>query len=239
MAGRRKQMASLVYRETFDEGPGGWLGWGFHGPEPLELKNSIVTSWSPWWIDYNHAPPGGGYLHLPFVLYTHGPLDEPNAKAGGPNRFIEGGFPTDFTNARLTLRLRGELETRGANLALLVQGYVGDLWSNWVLSGRPFQVGKEWSEQTVVVSPDPELWTSMGSRHDRTARYGKIDIPTLLKNVNGDIILVFFPLNIEPMGPIAGDKHILRPEMDYHVWRSKLPEGYIQMDEVKIEYPER
>jgi hypothetical protein len=37
------------------------------------------------------------------------------------------------------------------------------------------------------------------------------------------------------MGPIGGDPHRLRPEKDYPVWRSRLPEGYVILDEVRIE----
>lgn len=39
------------------------------------------------------------------------------------------------------------------------------------------------------------------------------------------------------MGSLEGDMHKLRPELDYPVWCSKLPDGYIMLDEVKIEYP--
>ena len=38
------------------------------------------------------------------------------------------------------------------------------------------------------------------------------------------------------MGVINGNQHILRPEKDYRVWRSKLPEGYVMLDYVKIEF---
>ena len=50
----------MQYTETFDNGPGGWYGWisNAAGPKPLEIKDSCAISRSPWWIDYNHAPPG-------------------------------------------------------------------------------------------------------------------------------------------------------------------------------------
>ena len=53
-----------TYRETFDNGRSGWFGWidNARGPKPLERGESTVTSRNPWWIDYNHAPPGAGYL---------------------------------------------------------------------------------------------------------------------------------------------------------------------------------
>jgi hypothetical protein len=38
------------------------------------------------------------------------------------------------------------------------------------------------------------------------------------------------------MGPLDSDPHRLRPERDYPVWRSRLPEGYVYLDEVRIEF---
>jgi len=57
-------MQPNTYIETFDDGPGGWFGWTSNsgGPKPLEISDSAVISRSPWWIDYNHAPPGGWAL---------------------------------------------------------------------------------------------------------------------------------------------------------------------------------
>jgi len=48
-----------TYLETFDDGTGGWSGYisNAAGPKPLEHTGSVVTSRSPFWIDYNHAPP--------------------------------------------------------------------------------------------------------------------------------------------------------------------------------------
>jgi len=229
-----------IYRETFDRGPGGWWGWISNqaGSTPLELRDGALYTRSPWWIDYNHAPPGAGYLHMLYCMNTKGPFGEAIKEAGGPNHFVEGGFPLDFTNARLTMRLRGELEARGAHPTLLIQGSQGSLISGWLLTGQPFHVGKEWTEQTVTLAPDPAQWTCLLSRHDRTDFYGYIDLKTILANVNVNIMLVMFPLTVVPMGPIPGDMHILRPGKDDPVWCSKLPEGYILLDEVRIEFAE-
>ena len=73
---------------------------------------SRAISRSPWWIDYNHAPPGIGYLHLLYILNTSGPAGEHHREVAGKNRFIAGGHGTDFSSARVTVRLRGELEAR-------------------------------------------------------------------------------------------------------------------------------
>lgn len=224
------------YEETFDTGPGGWWGWVSNsgGPKPLEHRPGTVTSRSPWWIDYNHAPPGAGYLHMIFCTFTRGPIGEHYREIGGPNGLVAGGFPTDFTHARITLRLKGELEAHGAQILFLAQATVGGVTSAWVLTGDPFHVTSEWSEQTVTCAPDPSRWTCLGARHDRRDMYGHVNLATVLRDVNCDIMLVLFPLTIVPMGEIGGDPHLLRPEKDYPVWRGRLPEGYITLDSVKI-----
>ncbi|MFN0165635.1 MAG: hypothetical protein ACKV22_04320 [Bryobacteraceae bacterium] len=230
----------LVYTETFDDGPGGWQGWinNFAGPKKLEYRPGAVTSRSPWWIDYNHAPPGAGYLHMLFGLGTKGPgFGEAQMEAGGENHFVEGGYPTNFTSARVTLKLKGELEARGAQLVLLAQGTQHGICSGWAMTGRPFHVTTEWTEETIQLDPDPALWTPLGSRHNRTRSYGIHPLETVLADVSNNIILILFPLTIVPMGPLEGDPHRLRPGGDYPVWTSRLPEGYVVLDEIRIEFP--
>ena len=58
----------------------------------------------------------------------------------------------------------------------------------------------------------------------------------VLSNVNVNIMILLFPLRIEPMGPLGGDMHLLRPEKDYPVWRSELPEGYVVLGSVSISF---
>jgi hypothetical protein len=232
-------MPGLAYTETFDDGPAGWFGWisNHGGPKPLEWSKGQVTSRSPWWIDYNHAPPGAGYLHMVFSMLTAGAgYGESYRDAGGLNRFIDAELPTDFRNARLTLRLKGELETRGAELLLLLQGTVDGITSGWLLTATPFRVTPDWSAQTVVATADESRWRCLGSRHDRTRTYGAIPLERILSNVNANLMLVLFPLTVAPMGPIAGDPHQLRPGRDYPVWTSRLPEGYVTLSEVRIEF---
>ena len=114
------------YREAFDDGPGGWYGFirNRRGPKPLEWQPGSVTSRSPWWIDYNHAPPGAGYLHMVFCLNTCGPETETIKDAAGPSRFIAGDCPTDFCGASVRVKTRDELLAHSADLILLVQGNV-------------------------------------------------------------------------------------------------------------------
>jgi hypothetical protein len=237
---RKPKPASLVYAEHFDLGPGGWWGWHSNagGLKALEVSGSSLLSRSPWWIDYNHAPPGAGYLHMVYCLSTKGPFGEVMKEVAGLNGFVARGYPRDFTNARLTFRLKGELETRGAHLVLLVQSTVNSLTSGWALIGQPLKVTQDWSEQTITAVPEPDQWVCIGARHDRRDYYGFIDLKKVLSDVNCNIMLILFPLNIVPMGPIHGDRHILRPAQDYPVWASKLPEGYVMLDSVRITFAE-
>lgn len=87
-----------TYIETFDNGPGGWFGWidNARGPKPLERGESTVTSRSPWWIDYNHAPPGAGYMHLLFMLLTSGHPGENQREVSGENQFTKGEVRIQF-----------------------------------------------------------------------------------------------------------------------------------------------
>lgn len=227
-----------TYRETFDEGPGGWFGWlsNSQGPKALEVRNSCAVSRSPWWIDYNHAPPGAGYLHLLYLLLTRGPHGEHQREVAGVNRFVDGGFPTDFRGASLTVRVQGELETRGAQLCWLFQSVQDGICSGWLLTGQPIRVTSDWSEQPAQVTLDESQFQCLDSRHDRVDYYGRLPLERVLTDVNADILLVLFPLDVAPMGPLAGDPHRLRPERDYPVWRSRLPEGYVLLDEVRIEF---
>jgi len=228
-----------IYHETFDKGPGGWYGFdsNFAGDKPLELEQGCVSSRSPWWIDYNHAPPGAGYMHLLFMLDTQRAPSERHRAIAGENGFIEQGVGTNFIDSTLTLRLKGELLAQETELLLLCQAVHDDLCSGWLLTGQPFTVTNDWSESTVQACLDADQWTCLGSRHDRTATYGHRPLETVLADVNTNILLVLFPLDISPMGPLDGDPHTLRPEEDYPVWRRRLPEGYVTLDDVRIEFP--
>ena len=95
--------APRVYRETFDDGPGGWFGFisNQQGIKPLEIRDSCAISRSPWWIDYNHAPPGAGYLHLLYMLYTKGVPGEHHREVAGENHYIRQGCGTNFLNAKI------------------------------------------------------------------------------------------------------------------------------------------
>jgi hypothetical protein len=174
-------------------------------------------------------------MQLLFMLLTSGHPGENQREVSGENHFTKSGFGTDFTNAELTLRLKGELRSLDTQLYLLIQGVHNGVCTGWILTGHPIKVTTDWSEQRITAAADESQWTCLGSRHDRSDYYGHTPLKTVLNDVNADILLVLYPLDIAPMGPLNGDPHLLRPEKDYPVWRSRLPEGYVVLDEVRIE----
>ena len=242
-----------AYIETFDNGPSGWLAWERPlKPVTPEVRNGALVSRSPWSVDSNHAPPGAGYLHLLFILLTSYPpgfsgVYKEVQAASGRNRFVEDGFSRDLRNAKLCMRLKGEVNLRGAQLVLLAQGNIardkqGNVdWEhrnvvNQALTAQPFQITPEWSEQTITLAPDQKQWTQLGSHED--AGYGRGPIEDLLRDVNYDLIFILFPLDVRPITPVQGDYHRLRPGRDYEIDRSRLPEGFVMLDEVRIEFAE-
>ena len=231
-------MGTQTYLETFDQGRAGWWGWAGNdkGFNPLLWEKGVVASRSPWWIDYNHAPPGAGYLHMLFCLNTKGPFSDHHKDMAGPNGFVAAGCPLDFRNARISLRLRGELRERGAHLVLLLQGAIGGITSGWLLTGQPFAVTPDWSERTAVATMEAKQWTCLRGRHDRLDYYNYHPLEAIVGNVNVNLMVVLFPLTVSPMGPLGGDPHLLRAGKDYPVWTSELPEGYVELDTVKIDF---
>ena len=239
-----------IYTETFDEGPGGWVA---DLCSPLPVWDGVAYCHSPWSVDANHAPPGAGYLHVLMYLYTQA---NPGLAWNGVNRFVESGFSTDLTNAKVTARLRGSMELAGplcnnqtpgpprdldgVQLFIHVQSHLEgppERTVNLILTGQPFEITEDWSEQTVQLSPDPAQWTSLGTRHDLTHLYGDGDIAEVLADVNHDIIFLLFPLNIVPVGEVD-DIHQQWAARDYKVDMAYLPKGLVMFDTVKIEYAE-
>lgn len=231
------------YIETFDQGPGGWLLWmaGGGGPLPPDLRRGSLVSRSPWGVDFNHAPPGAGYCHLLFCLPTV-PADrypyhliEPYT---GPNRFVLGGHSRNLTNALLTLRLRGEVDLRGAQLMVLIQADVGPVRTNWTLTGQPLRITRRWSEQTLRLVPDPAQWTCMGTRGPGadTPNYGHAPIDHALLDVNVNLIVILFPLNVRPFTAPQADTDRLRAGKDYSIDRIRLPQGEVWLDTTRIDH---
>ena len=228
----------MNYVENFANGRGGWRGWdNAPGAVLLPLENGILTSRGPWWVDYNHAPPGGGYLHILFSLNT---MINHAEHIVSKNRFIEEGFPTDFTNAQITTKIRGEVDLKGSQLVFLVQSNITEPVKTRVcsvLSGQPIPITPDWTESTITCVPDNDQWTCLGSRFDRFETYGWGPIAPVLKSVTGNIIFVLFPLDVQPATPVEGDIHVLRAAGQYQVDRTRLPTGFVSMDEIRIDFP--
>jgi hypothetical protein len=238
------------YVETFDRGPGGWTA---NRNDPLPVWDGVAYCFGPWFVDPNHAPPGAGYLHLLMFLITTGKWIRPDHPG---NAFVAEHKSTDLRNAVVTLRLRGLFDQptrsaattlprpgevtmglQGSQLVLLVQAETAGTTANMVLTGQPFRITRDWSEQSVRLVPDPAQWTCLGARRDHRS-YGCAEIAEVLKDVNLDIILILFPLKIVPIGKVE-DPHGSRAGEAYPVDQTALPKGLLMVDTVKIEYPAR
>lgn len=235
LAGTLAAQSRSTYTETFDQGPGGWIANRYH---PLPVFDGVAHLFGPWYLDSHHAPPGAGYLNMLMYLYTK----SDNESRGGPNAFIRGQYSRDLRHAKLTLRLRGEMDLQGAQMVVLVQSKTAKTTANFVLTGQPFRIEKNWTEQTVTLTPDPAQWTCLGARESKKNQYGCDDIATVLADVNVDLMLVLFPLNVVPVKPVS-QPHQLRAGQDYpdepsyEVWQKYLPKGIIMVDRLRLEYP--
>ncbi len=159
------------------------------------------------------------------------------------NRFASGGYSRNLTHAKLTVRLRGELDAQGAQLLLLVQGTAGKVTANYVssayvLSAQPIKITPDWSEQSLTLTPDPSQWTCIGARHNLTQVYGNGDIAKLLADVDFDLIFVLFPINVVPLNADPSKRDQLWVGRDYTADPAYLPNGLLMFDTVTIDYPE-
>ena len=240
----------VAYLETFDDGPGGWIA---DCGVPLPVWDGVAYCYGPWTVDANHAPPGAGYLHLLMYLPTTARmLGGDLATLGGNNRFVGGGYSRDLRNARLSVRLRGQLEPTGPlrnyagfrprwepgeapQLLLLAQARCAGTGPNLVLSGAPLELTSDWSEQTVVLADDESQWTCLGSRKDLLDTYGCAPVSQVLQDVNVDLIFVLFPLQVRPAWPVD-DMHRAWAARDYPVDPQRLPKGVVMFDAVRIDY---
>ena len=235
--------APRVYIETFDNGPGGWYADRYYA---LPVWDGVAHCYSPWWTDANHAPPGAGYLHMVMWQYTDKRhyLNDTEYTHKLPyrcSRFAEEGWSKNLTNAELTVRLRGDGDFKGAQLVFHIQAKTDKTTANFALTGQPFKITHDWSEQTVTLAPDPKQWTCLGARHDMQDVYGCDDISKVLADVNFNFTFLLFPVKVVPAcGDVKEkDLNVLRAVKDYPVDQQHLPKGLIMFDTVKIEYPNR
>ena len=159
-------------------------------------------------------------MHMLFVYLTQGPIKELDSEMGGgtqslhTNALVKESFPSDFTDVTITFRLRGELDLRGAQVYFQIWGTVDGISSGYTLTGQPITVTSEWSEQTIRCALDPEQWTAMGGRHDRSEppapypmTYGNQPLEKVLADC-ADVMVVLYPFDVEPMGPVDGDPNV-------------------------------
>ena len=130
------------------------------------------------------------------------------------DRFVDEGHPNDFTNARLSLRLRGQLYLKGSQLLLLVISQIRGKIVNQALHGQPFRVSEEWSEQFVTLTPDPDMWTCPGECHNLLDTCGHADISKVFADVNVNILLILFPLQVVAACEGVEDLHRSRAGTD-------------------------
>ncbi len=107
---------------------------------------------------------------------------------------------------------------------------------NYILTSQPITIIWEWIDQTIVLANHPRQWTCIGSRWDLVEHYGCDEFDTALSDVNGDLIFVPFPFDLEPACPGVTDPHDLKADVDYPVNAAKLPRGLIQFESVRITY---
>ena len=228
------QQSTDPYIETFDKGPGGWFA---DRNGPLPVWDGVAYCFGPWWVDANHAPPGAGYLSLLMWLPTSDLLSE-DVQPG--NAFVQQNKSTNLTDAKVTVRLRGQMDLKGAQPLLCIQStnVPGTTVNNvaLLLTGQPLEITKDWSEQTLLLSPDPGQWTCLGARHDLTDRYGCAEPAEVLADVNIDIIFLLWPIDAVPLQDIA-NPHQLWAGRDYTLDQSALPKGLVMFDTVTLTYP--
>jgi hypothetical protein len=72
-------------------------------------------------------------------------------------------------------------------MLFLAQTQMAKTTANMLLTGQPFKITHDWSEQTIALPPDPGQWTCLGACHDMQSEYGCDDIATVLSDFNLDI----------------------------------------------------
>lgn len=229
------------YLHKFSDGHGGWFSDRHYA---VRIWDGIAHCYSPWFLDANHAPPGAGYLNIVLWMYT----DERWYRPDGPaapllpylaSSFVEQGKSRDLRDAKLTVRLRGEVDLKGAELVLIAQSRTEKKppFRNMILTGQPIRVTEDWTEQTIVLANDPGQWTPIGSRRDLTHVYGNDDVSTLLADVNCNLLFCLFPVKVVPACKEVTDPHAAVAGVDYPVDTRFLAKGLIQFESIRIEYP--
>ena len=212
------------YRETWDEGSGGWASWGqehIHHPEGgasggyIEWRQPAANN------DFNHM--AADVLHLVKFLRT-GLL--PQWREEGNTTL--GGSDPDLRDARVSIWVRGDSwEPRGSELTWWLQSQsnpqlgdqVGWRRANWAYSGTTLTdqlLDGEWRQVVYRLENDTNKWTYGGKnigqgRSSERYEYWSID-QTLGHNNNNFFHLLSF---VDPQNLPAGALHFDEFELTY------------------------
>lgn len=196
----------VLYSEDFSRGSRGWHYYAkspfnnilscIHSvpPDgcviPCRWENGFIESRSPWWIDYNHKPPGAGLLNVLFVIWL-------DSYYGGLRQ-----KSLDLRDARLHCRVMiAEANLKGNHVYFWFQTFNSEenKYHNYVLTKRPLDVSKaasSWRDVTIPINTDGADWTCLGSSQERSDKYACGSIEMDLQNVNAN--LGFIQMQVDP-----------------------------------------
>lgn len=238
----RDALATLewpVYVAEFAAGPAGWqtvqtlLPVGQVPPDALEcwtswleLQACIVPApvragalflQSPWWLDENHAPPGGaGHLSLVAWVYV---------------RDIESRAPPaqlDLRGARLKAQMRAaQLDLKEGQMVFWFQTSMpGGRFANFAYTGVPLHLQllepDEFNVIDIELTADPALWTCLGAHESRVDTYGCMPLEEALGCVDIAFGMIVFPVGASPQPELQPSGTI---ELgSFELWRRGIPE---------------
>ena len=210
---------AAYYRETWDEGTGGWGSW--EQPEIHHPSGGISAGYIEWKEpaarnDFNHVM--ADILHLTSFLRT-GLLGQWQEEG---NTVLGGGDP-DLRGARVSIAVRGhEWEPRGSELIWWLQSQsnqrlhdnLGWRRANWAYNGHnltEYLLDGEWHRVQYRLQNNTNLWTYGGKnigqgRHARRYEYWPIDQSLGHVNNNFFHLLAFVDPHDLPVGSIDFDE---------------------------------
>jgi hypothetical protein len=222
----------VIYRETFDQGPGSWImgknkstppGW--HRNVLGNFVDAAALRWTPtggrsggfarseppWYFDDNHGE--FMWLHLIFVAYSD--------RVGLAGK--------DLRGAQLSFSLRGSgFNPKGTTLLFWIQGpgSEGDGNRNWALTSRPLEgllADGGWHDAKLSLVNDEAQWAFMGHTNGGLAR--KVRVTQPLASGKGTL------------DPILAQRHVDWGFLLSGVDPNDPPVGSIDIDEFTLAVP--
>ncbi|HEV8444783.1 MAG TPA: hypothetical protein VGQ27_14965 [Steroidobacteraceae bacterium] len=208
----------VLYRHDFADGSGGWrtvhtlvspdqlpvdssncfISWlGLYActlDVPVEGGRSVLQS--PWWLDPNHAKPGGyGHLNLLTWVYLN----------GMPGSSTEGMPSIDLRDVTLRVSMRAQaFNPAGGRLVFWFQTKMPDgRFANFAYTSSPLDAvlppdGSELSQFNIKLVADPAAWTCLGAAVDRSDFYGCMDVVNAMSAVKDDFGFIIIPVSDSP-----------------------------------------